>query len=478
MSIANTLLVCSQQVTNLLQRRSFDASSAEQRANERHRRVALSALASIFARGVSIGTTLVSVPLTLHYLGPERYGMWMVMSSLVAFLSFADLGVGNGVLTLVAAVSGKDDIAAIKRIASSSFFVLSLIAVLLIAALTCSYPFIHWFKLFNVRSDLARNEAGAAFSVFLCSIALAIPLGVVQKLQTGLQQGFIVSLWQCLGNLMGLAGVLVVIWLRGGMTWLVFSLVTVPMFATALNNIGFFWVARPDLRPRLAFVERATMVRVARTGALFLVLQIAVAFTFASDSIIISQVLGAAAVADYAVPEKMFSLISVLVSMFTAPLWPAYGEAISRGDRDWVRRTLLRSITLSALLASTMSVFLVFFGPRILALWIGRLIDPPFALLLGFGIWKAIEACGMAVAVYLNGAQVVGVQVVTASLTAICAISLKIFFLSSQGLAGVIWATIVAYGICTALPITWFLLHHLSKGKSDICRSQNGDNWP
>ena len=71
----------------------FDQSTAEGRAQERHRRVALTAGAAALAKLLSVGTALISVPLTLHYLGAERFGMWITISSLIAMLSFADFGI-------------------------------------------------------------------------------------------------------------------------------------------------------------------------------------------------------------------------------------------------------------------------------------------------------------------------------------------------------------------------------------------------
>ena len=86
------------QVYALVRLRPFSVSTVAGRTNERHRRAALTALAAVLARSLSIATALITVPLTLHYLGTERYGMWMTMSSLVVLLSFADLGIGTGIL--------------------------------------------------------------------------------------------------------------------------------------------------------------------------------------------------------------------------------------------------------------------------------------------------------------------------------------------------------------------------------------------
>ena len=91
-------------------------------------------------------------------------------------------------------------------------------------------------------------------------------------------------------------------------------------------------------------------------------LQVVAAVAYASDSFVIAQLLGAPAVAEYAVPERMFSLITMVLAMVLAPLWPAYGEAIARGDAAWVKRTLKRSILTAVGLAALCSFTLVLVG--------------------------------------------------------------------------------------------------------------------
>ena len=53
-------------------------------------------MASVIAKAIALLTGLVSVPLTFRYLGAERYGIWMVLVSIIAAMGFADLGIGNG----------------------------------------------------------------------------------------------------------------------------------------------------------------------------------------------------------------------------------------------------------------------------------------------------------------------------------------------------------------------------------------------
>ena len=421
------------------------------------RRVSLTALAATMAKVVQVGTALISIPLTLHYLGGERFGMWMTISSLIAMLSFADFGIANGVLSAVAQAHGREDRAELQRIVSSGFSMLTAIAAGLLSLFAAAYAFVPWHAVFNVQGELARAEAGPALAVFVACFACAIPLAVVQRVQMGLQQGFLASLWQCVGSVCALAGVLIAIRLQGGLPWLVLALAGAPLMAALLNSLLFYLRSQPDLRPRLARCAAADARRLAATGALFFVLQITVAVAYTSDSIVIAQLMGASAVAEYAVPEKLFGLISIGVAMVLAPLWPAYGEAIARGDHAWVRGTLKRSLLMALGIAGVASLCLVVLAPTLLQWWVSDALAAPFLLLLALAVWKVIEAGGNAVAVYLNGAHVIGLQVAIAVSVAISALLLKLLLIPMFGIAGAVWATVVAYLVFAAVPYAFFL---------------------
>src|ERR1700685_3295376 len=81
-----------QRVKAALFSHTIDLSTADGRSQDRYRRAFRTTIVSALSKIVTVLTSLISVPLTLHYLGVERYGLWMTISSLIACLSFADLG--------------------------------------------------------------------------------------------------------------------------------------------------------------------------------------------------------------------------------------------------------------------------------------------------------------------------------------------------------------------------------------------------
>lgn len=425
------------------------------RGAERNRRAVLTGSMSTLARVVQIGTSLITVPLTLRYLGNERFGLWMTISSVLAMASFADFGVGNGVLNTVAKAFGKDDMEGVRKAVSSGFAVLSCIAALLLLSFFSIFRFINWGDFFRVASPQARLEAGPALAVFAVCFALNISMDVVQRVQLGLQQGYRYAMWQLCGSTIGFIGVLCGIWLHVSLPLLVVAIAGAPIFATTLNVIHFFGLVRPDLRPSPKLVSRDVISQIARLGGLFFVLQVVVAVSFSADNFIIARTLGAVKVPEYSIPQRMFALIGGLLATLVAPLWPAYGEAISRRDIAWVRRALGRSLLGVLVVSFISSSLLLVFARRIIYWWVGSRIQPPFMLLVGLALWTVIECCSFTLGAFLNGAAVIRFQIGVSVAFGVACVTMKVFFARHFGLVAIPWSTIVSCVLIEIIP--WIL---------------------
>jgi O-antigen/teichoic acid export membrane protein len=429
-----------------------DLSTPAARARDRQRRALLSALASAFARAISVLTLLITVPVVLPYLGEERYGLWITITSLTVALSFVDLGLGNGLVNAVAEAHGKDQPALARTYISSAFFLLAALSVALGLLFLILQRWVPWPRVFNVSSPMAAADAGPATVAFVGCLILSVPLGIVQRVQSGYQRGFDNSLWQAIGSLLGLTGLLAAIQAGAGLTWLVLAVTGLPLLATLTQAWMLFGWRQPELRPLWAEASPQATRKILRMGGLFFVLQLAAALAFASDNLVAAQVLGTETVAEYAITLQLFSLPMLLLGTLFAPLWPAYGEAVTRGDVLWVRQTLKRSLLLAALLSGIPSMVLLLWGGPLIHWWAGPSITPSFWLLAGLAVWAVLQALGNAVAMFLNGASVIRLQVICASLLALVGLAAKIILARRYGLPGIAWATVLAYSVLVATP--------------------------
>lgn len=450
------------ELRQLFSRRSFDQTTVEGRSRERYRRVLLTAASSLTAKGITALTMLVSVPLTVSYLGAERYGLWMTLSSLIALFSFADLGIGNGLVNSLAEAQGRGDREAAVGAVSSAFVLLMGVAVVLLAGFAIVHPFTPWSQLFRVSSSVAANELNPSIVLIVTCFVVNIPLGLVERVRMGYQEGFANSLWQSLGSLGGLLLVLLAIRCEAGLPWLVLAMAGTPVVATACNAVHQFFWRRPWLRPRLRSLDRRSMVRLAHLGGQFLVIQILTAAGLASDNLIIARLHGVANVAGYAVVQKLYSL-ALLPQFMVAPLWPAFGEAIARQDFDWARRALRRAVVLSVTLAALIAVPLFFSGQHLVSWWAGAELLPSRLLLAGFTCQMILGAYGGAMTAFLNSSAALGRQVLFYGFASVTAILLKIVFAAWWQIDGVSWATVLAYGLFYAIP-AWLLANRILRG--------------
>ena len=64
--------------------------------SERSQDVIINIFLSLAMKGATILSSLLIVPLTINYVNPNQYGIWLTLSSIIGWVAFFDLGLGNG----------------------------------------------------------------------------------------------------------------------------------------------------------------------------------------------------------------------------------------------------------------------------------------------------------------------------------------------------------------------------------------------
>lgn len=436
-----------------LTRARDDLSTDSSRSRERWRRIALAALGSGLFRVVSILGTIVTVPLIVGYSGSGGYGLLAVVTTLATLLAFSDLGIGSGLVTELAKSRGSSDGTDAQSLISSAAFILVCVALALGVVVALIIPLVPWAAVLGAPPANAP-DATPSMVVFAVCFLLGIPAGLAQRVHLGLQEGLQASLWSLVGAVLAIVTTLIAVSQHASVPWLVAAAVGSTTLAGVANCVALFW-RRPELRPRVLAVNSAVIRRLARTGLLFFVLVTASALAYQTDAVVISVLLGTSAVSEYSLPLRLFSLPLLAMTFILTPLWPAYSEAISRGDTSWVRKTLERSIKLSLAIAIPVCAVLVAFGDAILHVWVGDAVQPPQSLWWALGAWVVLNAVTQPLAVLCNGASVVRMQVVAAVAMTVINLGLSLALTSRIGVTGPVIGSLVAATLCSLAPYAW-----------------------
>lgn len=400
---------------------------------------------------------IASVPLTITYLGDERFGLWMTIASFSGLLTFADLGLGTGILNTVARANALDDKVVIRRCVCTATYMLVGVATLILLALAGTWPFISWSEMLNAKTALAVAESAPAFAIFVILFAANLPLGVIQRVQMGFQEAFATNMWQSLGSILALVGVLSFSHFQLGLPWLILSLCGGPVLAAALNTVIEFAVRRPWLLPRLNGADLNTARTLLKTGTVFVGIQALDAVALLSDNFLIAHTLSPAAVTVYAVPFRLFSLTSSVPMFVLLPFWAAYGEALARGDHKWIASALRRTTWVGLLLAALVPLVLLVSGQGIITRWTRGQVQVPYTLLAAMAFSSFLVSATQAQGIFLLASHKFRFLLGTRGALAITAIGLKLYLLTSMGLIGAPCGLILAYVLCVTVPIISYL---------------------
>src|ERR1035437_7347374 len=124
-------------------------------------------LASFLIKGLSIAISLVLVPLTINYINPTQYGIWLTLSSIVSWFSFFDIGFGNGLRNKFAEAMAKGQVELARIYVSTTYAILCIIIVIVLILFLLINPYLHWSKLLNTTPEMAGELSILAVIVFV-----------------------------------------------------------------------------------------------------------------------------------------------------------------------------------------------------------------------------------------------------------------------------------------------------------------------
>lgn len=303
----------------------------------RLRRLKLSIVSSLFIRPLALLIPIVTVPLFLRYLGVEGYGLYEAVGAIAMYLSITSLGLTGGLQNKLTDcdVSGDRELA--RRYVSSLWVAMLVMTAATIVLYSLLIPLVDWhwvLKLDQPRPYLTW-AVWVAGMVTMAGLVASMP----NAIYGAYQEFHRANVWDGISKVSTILACVAVTFTPWGLIGVLLAVSGTPTVVRILNLGWLFLVEKNWLAPRLNLFDWKLLKDTASEGILLFVLQMSVVLLFQTDKLIIANGLGTREVAGYAIIGRLFIAAYGVYMILLAPLWPASGEAVRRGDIAWVRRT-------------------------------------------------------------------------------------------------------------------------------------------
>lgn len=347
-----------------------NATTHAERVSEKRRFAANTVLNGV-TQSASMVASLVFMPMLVSSFGLTHYGLFMLASSVTAYASLADFGVGSALTKMVAEHHARNDRSGMAGVVAGAlqFYV---VAGALVAAVMVGLAFVSgWvFDIGSGDAQVMRNMLllGAVFQLVYW------PTSTARHILVGLQRFDVIAKTSVLATVLAIGATLVVL-ITGEGPLLLVGLSGVSMSLVALVTVIAAW--------RLSGLRRIPLARGAvHLGAIlsfswpvFVVQLSDTLFYGQTDRLVLGVMIGAAAVGLYEAAAKFSVLVTYLSSFTVAAVLPLASGMAAEERHASLRSLFVRGSKYVAALVAPIAVTLAVLAEPIIEAWLG----PDFA---------------------------------------------------------------------------------------------------
>ncbi|MFZ0248362.1 MAG: oligosaccharide flippase family protein [Acidimicrobiales bacterium] len=312
---------------------------------------------------------LLTTPLLTHGLGPERYGIWAMVGSIIPYLEILELGFASTTIVMLARHMASGDSESAQAILNTSLFLL-IVPGLVCFGLACGVAVV----LPHVVTITPSQVGAARTLVILLGIDMAFSIpsdtfggGLIALQRWDLLNATLVAV--ILGQALGW---FIVIRLGGGLVAL--GLVTVGV--SLVGQLARFVIFRrllPDLKITPKSFDRRLVRSFAGLSGWFSVSQLVFLAVNTIDVVIVGAVVGVAEAGIYAVGLRLSTLASSAVTPVTGVFAPASAHSIGRGDADKLSSMVVMGNRVATSIAIPAALVTAVLARPALRAWVGPL---------------------------------------------------------------------------------------------------------
>ena len=328
-------------------------------------------IASFFIRGVSIAISLVLVPLTINYINPSRYGIWLTLSSIVGWFSFFDIGLTQGLRNKFAEAKAKGEDSLAQIYVSTTYAILAIIFAIVWIIFLIVNHFLNWSHILNISENMQSEISILAVIVFTY-FCLQFVLRVITTLIIADQQPAKSSLIDVFGQILSLIFIVILVkTTEGSLIKLGIALCVSPLLVLVGANIFFFRGVFKKYSPSFLKIKFSYAKGLFNLGIIFFIIQVAGIIQYETANIIIARNFGTLEVTSYNIVYKYFGILNMVFLIFVTPFWSASTEAYLKKDIQWIKNGIKKYNILNLFLV-IIGLLMLVLSQKVYTIWLGK----------------------------------------------------------------------------------------------------------
>jgi O-antigen/teichoic acid export membrane protein len=321
---------------------------------------------NLVGSGAPMIVAVFSIPILIHGLGKDRFGVLALAWALIGYASLFDIGLGRALTQLVAKKLGAGEEHEVPALVWTSLLLMLALGVVGAAVVAGISPWLvrHALKI----PEALQSESLRAFYLLGLSVPVVISTAGLRGLLEAHQRFMLVNALRIPLGVLTFAGPLLV---------LPFSRSLVPVVGILVASrmaicVAHFWVCLrvvPELRRRVAWHGPSTGPLL-RFGGWMTVSNIVSPFMVNLDRFLIAGLISVTAVAYYATPFEVVTKLLLLPVSVVGVMFPAFSVSVVK-DRSRAASLYGRSVKYIFLALFPIVLLIVALAQNGLTLWLG-----------------------------------------------------------------------------------------------------------
>jgi len=412
--------------------------------NERSLNIKKNVLYSFILKAASVGASLVIIPITINYINPTQYGIWLTLSAIISWFAFFDIGLGNGLKNKLAESNALGKFNESKIYISTTYAVITIISTIIFLFFFAFNRYINWGSILNVpANETVDLSLDALIVVGLFCIQFVVQL--INIILTACHAPAKVNLITFIGQIISLIIIYVLTkTTTGHLTYLILVLAGIPVMIQLVASIWLFKYNYKQFTPSFKFIDFKYSKSLLTLGGMFFIIQMGQLILYQTDNIIITQLFGPKEVTTFNIVYKLFSTVLILFTIIINPFWSAFTDAYAKKDMVWIKQIFLK-MQKAWLIVAGFAILLFAASPVILKLWLNHLVSVPLVLSLSMTLYVIGSCWHMLCCYLLNGINKIRLQLYMYVACFFINIPISIWLGREIGITGIVISNLIVF---------------------------------